>query len=218
MKRFSLALAAIGLMASAFAGPALADDGDGFKTKAAGQFLVRLRAVGVLPEDGSSIKTAGGANTGLSTQVDNNYIPELDLSYFITDNIAVEAIAGVTQHHVTANPGSVNLGDVWLLPPTITAQYHFFTKERISPYIGAGVNYTFLFGQSGGAAQPMTYSNSFGPAVQAGIDIALTGNWSLNLDVKKLFISTDVKAAGGALKTTVDLDPWLVGVGIGYRF
>jgi outer membrane protein len=218
MKRLSLVLGVVSLMTAFVAAPALADDGYAFKTKAAGQFLLRARAVGVLPEDGSSIKTAGGANTGLSTQVDNNFIPELDLSYFITDNIAVEAIAGVTQHHVSANPGKVNLGDVWLLPPTITAQYHFFTKERISPYIGAGINYTFLFGESGGTAQPMSYSNSFGPAVQAGIDIALTGNWSLNLDVKKIFISTDVKAAGGALKTTVDLDPWLVGVGIGYRF
>ncbi len=218
MKRLSLALGVASLMTAALAGPALADDSDGFKTKAAGQVLLRVRALGVLPEDGSSIKTAGGANTGLSTRVDNNFVPEVDLSYFITDNIAVEAIAAVTQHHVTAQPGKINLGDVWLLPPTITAQYHFFTKERISPYLGAGINYTFLFGESGGVGQPMKYSNSFGPAVQAGIDIALTGNWSLNLDVKKIFISTDVKAFNSAVKTTVDLDPWVVGIGVGYRF
>ena len=218
MKRLSLALGVVSLIAAALTGPALADDGAGFTTKAAGQILLRARAIAVLPESNSAIKTAGGVDTGLRTDVDNNYIPELDLSYFFTNNIAVELIAGVTEHRASAHPGNINLGDVWLLPPTLTAQYHFFSQERISPYIGAGINYTFIFGQSGGAAQPMTYSNSVGPAVQAGIDIALTGNWSLNLDVKKLFISTDVKAAGGALKTTVDLDPWLVGVGIGYRF
>ena len=217
MRRFSSFLGIATLLATVFAGPAMADDA-GFKTKQAGQFLVRLRAVGVLPEDGNSINSPAGA-TGLNARVDDNFIPEADLSYFITDNIAVEAIAGVTQHRVkTGGAANVKLGDVWLLPPTITAQYHFFTKERISPYIGAGLNYTFLFGQSGSAIQPISYSNAFGPAVQAGIDIALTGNWSLNIDVKKLFISTDVKVGTAPLKTTVDLNPWLVGVGVGYRF
>lgn len=188
-----------------------------FKPKAAGQFLVRARALAVMPSDDDSIKTAGGTDTGLRTRVNNNGIPELDLSYFVTDNIAVEAIAGWTTHRVKTQTG-IDAGSVTLLPPTITVQYHPFPKERFSPYIGAGLNYTFLFNETGGAVKPVKFSNSVGPALQAGMDIALDGNWSFNIDVKKIWISSDVTLANNALKATADINPWLVGVGFGYRF
>lgn len=218
----SVLLGGVMMMTALIAGPALADD-PGFKTKHAGDILIRLRAVGVLPSDGDTIKFANGNDTGLRTRVDNNYIPELDASYFITDNIAVEAIAGWTKHSVKASNGTTNVanaGDVYLLPPTITAQWHFFHDQRVSPYVGAGINYTILFGESGGdvGVRPVKFGNSFGPALQAGVDFALTGNWSLNFDVKKIWISTDYTLAGGALKGTADLNPWLVGFGVGYRF
>ncbi|MFP3480474.1 OmpW family outer membrane protein, partial [Burkholderia sp. SIMBA_057] len=87
-----------------------------------------------------------------------------------------------------------------LLPPTLTAQYHFFPKERVSPYVGAGINYTLFYredaaNKANGIGLRITdtdYENRFGWALQAGVDVALTGNWSLNLDVKKIFLKTDV--------------------------
>jgi outer membrane protein len=191
-----------------------------FKPKAAGDINIRLRALGVFPDESGSVKTAGGADTGLDAKVGNAYVPEVDFSYFLTDNIALELIAATARHEVDAKgPGAaVGLGSVWLLPPTLTVQYHFMPKSRFSPYVGAGLNYTIFYNEKSGDVGSINYDNGFGYALQAGIDYAISGPWTLNLDVKKLWLNTDVKVNGGALKADVDIDPWIVGIGVGYRF
>ncbi|AUG54417.1 OmpW/AlkL family protein [Thalassospira marina] len=202
--------------AAASIAPASADD-MGFKGKSAGDILVRGRIVGVVPDENIKSDSLGGEGN-----VDNDVIPELDFSYFITDNIALELIAGTSKHDVSWNTGAsdLDLGSVRLLPPTLTLQYHFLSKERFSPYIGAGVNYTFFYDSKPGQFQEVKYDNGFGYAFQAGFDYAISGPWSLNVDVKKIFLNTDVSVNTGAgtVKADADLDPWLFGIGIGYRF
>ncbi|UEM04476.1 outer membrane beta-barrel protein [Skermanella rosea] len=207
------------LFAAGTPAPASAQEAAAFKPKAAGDINVRLRGIGVIPTERGDIKTAGGVDTTLNTRLGNAYVPEVDVSYFITDNIALELIAATTKHDVDASNG-LDLGSVWLLPPTLTAQYHFAPKERFSPYVGAGVNYTIFYNEKKGALRSISYEDGFGFALQAGIDYAISGPWSLNVDVKKLWLSTDVKAnlGGTALKADVDINPWIFGVGLGYRF
>ena len=206
------ALVAATLMSSA----AMAE---GFKTKEAGDILIRARGIGMVPDESSSISVIGG-----EADASNEYVPELDISYFITDNIALELIAATTHHDVDVEGSAlgpdVDLADVSILPPTLTVQYHFLPKNRFSPYLGAGLNYTFFYDEkaAGGAVNSVDFENGIGYALQAGIDIAIDGNWSANLDVKKIFLNTDVKINGGAINADVDLDPWVFGVGIGYRF
>ena len=67
------------------------------------------------------------------------------------------------------------------------------------------------------ALDPSIKKNSYGGALQVGFDYALDKNWSLNFDVKKVYIKTDVSAAGAKLGT-FKVDPVLVGVGLGWRF
>lgn len=99
-------------------------------------------------------------------------------------------------------------------------QYHFIPGGTFRPYVGAGVNYTIFFDGDSGVAEDLDYDNGFGLAVQAGFDIELDENWALNFDVKKIWLSTDVtvRALGTTVETDVDIDPWLFGVGIAYRF
>lgn len=228
-----LSRAAAALLATsalvAIASPSLAQD---FKGKSAGDIVVRARGLAVLPQEKGTLNSPLG-DIG-SAKVGNDYIPEVDFSYFFTDNIAAELIAGTSRHKVSGNllpalGNGIDVGKVSLLPPTLTVQYHFMPKERISPYVGAGINYTLFYNEdaanspnAGGLrVTDVEYKNRFGWALQAGVDVALTGNWSLNVDVKKIFLKTDVTATvNGALPVTskVTLDPWLVGVGIGYRF
>lgn len=189
-----------------------------FKAKEAGDFLIRARGIAVIPDEDSTISVIGG-----SADASNEFVPELDISYFITDNIAVELIAATARHDVKVDNsalGNVDLADLWLVPPTLTAQYHFLPRNRFSPYLGAGVNYTLFFDEeaAGGAVQSVNFDNSFGYALQVGVDYAISDRWSANLDVKKLFLNTDVSINGGAINADVDLDPWIVGIGIGYRF
>lgn len=193
-----------------------------FKPKEAGDFLIRLRGIGVLPEEDSELTVDGNEISGEAT-VDDTFVPELDISYFLTDNLALELILATTRHDVEAvdTPlGDADLGEVQLLPPTLTLQYHFLPKERFSPYLGAGINYTVFFDEEEGEASSIDYEDSFGFSLQAGIDYALSGNWSLNFDVKKVFLDTDVDTtvAGTDIVADVDINPWIIGIGVGYRF
>jgi outer membrane protein len=193
-----------------------------FKPKEAGDFLIRLRGIGVLPEEDSELTVDGNEIPGEAT-VDDTFVPELDISYFFTDNLALELILATSRHDVEAldTPlGDADLGEVQLLPPTLTLQYHFLPQERFSPYLGAGINYTVFFDEEEGAASSIDYEDSFGFALQAGIDYALSGNWSLNFDVKKVFLDTDVDTTveGTDIEADVDIDPWIIGIGVGYRF
>ena len=148
MKKFAVPALAAALTIGAAVMPAHAE-------KAAGDLLVRGRVIYVQPDEGSSLKLGATAIAGKAS-VDNSTVPELDFSYFFTDNLAAELILGTTHHHVAAKGSplgaSVDLGDVWLLPPTVTLQYHFNPKGKISPYVGAGVNYTIFYGDDPGAA------------------------------------------------------------------
>jgi outer membrane protein len=189
-----------------------------FKGKSAGDFMIRARALGVIPQESGDVKTAAGADTGLDVEVDNQYVPEVDFSYFLTDNIAFELIAATAKHDAKVAQGGASLGSVRLLPPVLTAQYHFLPKSQFSPYVGAGINYTVFFDENAGQFNSIDYENSFGWALQAGFDYFLTDNWAINVDVKKVWLDTDVKVNGGALTSNVSLDPWLIGVGVAYKF
>ena len=190
----------------------------GFRGKQAGDFLVRLRGIGVLPDERASITPIGG---GVS--ISDTWVPEVDFTYFVTPNIAFELIAATNRHSITATGtslGNVPVGRVSLLPPTLTAQYHPLPASRISPYVGVGINYTIFYNgdAAGGAVQSVSYDNGFGWALQAGVDFAVTDRLSVNFDVKKLWLDTTARLNGGAITAKVDIDPWIVGFGLGYRF
>jgi len=199
--------------------PAMAQE---FQPKEAGDLLIRLRGIGVIPDENGDLSVGGNDISG-DVEVDDVLVPELDFSYFLTDKIALELILATTRHDVEAvdTPlGNADLGEVQLLPPTLTVQYHPLPKNRVSPYVGAGINYTIFFDEEDGDATSIDYENSFGFALQAGVDYALSGNWSLNFDIKKIFLNTDVETtlAGTNIEADVDIDPWIIGVGVGYRF
>lgn len=173
----------------------------------AGSVLVRARAV--------HLDSANKDSTGLGLAINNKTLPEVDISYFFSKNIAAELILTVPQKQRLSSNGT-DIGSLRHLPPTLTVQYHF-DAPGFKPYVGAGVNYTRFSSVNvlGGAAD--VKRNSFGPALQAGVDIPLTGNLYLNIDVKKVFIKTDV-SAGGTKIGQFKVDPVLVGVGLGWRF
>jgi outer membrane protein len=187
--------------------------------KEAGSLMIRLRAIGVIPLNSSSSISVIGGQVNTTAQA----APELDFSYFITDNIALELIAATTRHSVSASDttlGHVDVGTVWALPPTLTLQYHFFPHERLSPYVGAGLNATFFYGAhaAGFPVTSVSFSNNVGAAIQAGVDYNIGGHWFANLDVKQIFLNTTANIDHGAIKAHTALNPLVVGAGVGYRF
>jgi outer membrane protein len=209
----------IGLAAAALA-IAGAAQAQTFTPKAAGHFMLNVRVTDVAPVGKHDIDTLAGASTGLKAQVSDSVMPTIGLTYFITDNIAVEAIAGTTKHTVSAvGPGvDVNVRETWVLPPVVSLQYHFMPKSRFSPYVGAGVNYMIFYNGKNLNGFHLKLKDGFGAALQAGADYAISGPWSANVDVKKIFFESDGKDAVAGLKTRVKLNPWVLSAGVGYRF
>jgi outer membrane protein len=202
----------------ALAGAAQAQTAD-FKPKAAGVKILNVRLSEMKPHGRDPITTLAGASTGLEADVGYDVMPTLGLSYFFTDNIAVEVIAGTTKHTVRAKGGATNVKvkDTWVLPPVVSVQYHFAPDSKISPYVGAGVNYMLFYGGSNKNGFNLKIDDGFGLAAQAGLDIATSGPWSINLDAKKIFFSSDAVDRKSGIKTKVHLDPWVLSAGFGYR-
>lgn len=205
MNKKSLIAALTALAGLGMAGQALAQQSP---------WQVRVRAVHLNTADQSD--PVGGAGAADRLTVSNKTIPEVDLTYFFTPNIAAELVLTVPQKHTVRLDGS-DIGTFKHLPPTLTVQYHFLPTAQISPYVGAGLNYTRISSVKllGGAGD--LENHSFGAALQAGVDYKLDKHWSLNLDVKKVQIRSDVYISNAQV-SAVKLDPWLLGVGVGYRF
>lgn len=179
-----------------------------------GPWLVRVRAVHLDPANKSD--PIGGIGASDRLTINSKTIPEVDISYFFTPNWATELVLTYPQKQKVSLDGA-EIGTFKHLPPTLTLQYHFTPQKTISPYVGAGINYTRISSVKllNGAAD--LENSSLGIALQAGVDFKLDKNWSLNLDVKKVQIRSDVNTAAGQL-SAVKIDPWLIGVGVGYRF
>ncbi len=196
----------------------------------AGDFLVRARFIVVAPQDGSSGITPAFPNDGVS--IDTAYAPEIDFTYMVTNNIGLELIAATTKHSATGKSGTPaavgKLLDTWVLPPTLTLQYHFAPDGGFRPYVGAGLNYTIFYKERASGSletalgpTDVSLSDSFGWALQAGADIPLNGSLFVNFDVKYIDMDTTARlqtTAAGQQKVRVDINPIVVGFGIGMRF
>lgn len=177
-------------------------------------WMVRARAVHIDPANESA--PLGGSGAADRIHVASKTIPEIDVSWFFTPRLAAELVLTYPQKHDVTLDGA-RIGSFRHLPPTLTAQYHFAPQSIFSPYVGAGVNYTCITSVKllNGAGD--LENDSWGLALQAGVDIRLDARWSLNLDVKKVNIRSDVMV-GGARASAVKVDPILFGAGVGYRF
>lgn len=188
--------------------------------KHAGAIIVNLRVTDVDPVGSSPILTAAGAATGLNAQVDSSVIPSLGISYFFTDHIAAELILATSKHTISAvgAASSTVVRKTWVLPPTLSLQYHFARQSQVSPYVGAGLNYMIFYSGHDYNGFTVKTHDGLGEAVQAGVDIAVNKRANVNLDVKKIFFRTDATINAGALKSHVQIDPWVISAGLGVKF
>jgi outer membrane protein len=183
-------------------------------------WMIRARALWVRPDASGEIDQIAGSDL----DIDSSVVPELDISYFVTPNIALELVLGVTPHDISGagTISGVDVGKAWLLPPTLTLQYHFTDFGAFKPYVGAGPNYTVFFNQdaAGGVVTALDLENSFGFALQAGFDFMIDRHWGFNVDVKKIYLRPDLTATIGGVPMTgnAKIDPLLVGTGVVYRF
>ena len=206
-----LALAALG------AGPASAQD---WQVARKGDWIVTGRVTDVASSADDAITTAAGGATGLHVDVGHDVMPTLGFTYFLTDHISVEAILGATRHEIRAVGGTTDVAvhETWVLPPVVTLQYRPAPEARVSPYVGAGLNYMLFFNGENRNGFDVSLDDGVGYALQAGADVAVSGPWTVNFDVKKVWFNTDANINAGTLKSDVNLDPWVISLGVGRKF
>jgi outer membrane protein len=170
-------------------------------------WMVRVRSV--------HLDSSNKDSTPLGLSINNKTFGEVDVTYFLSPNLAAELVLTTPQKQTVYANGS-EIGSFKHLPPSLLMQYHFTDLQGIKPYVGAGINYTRFSDVSLPAGVSLD-SHSWGWAFQAGLDIPLDRNWSINLDVKKAYIRSDIYAAGSSIGR-LRVDPILYAVGLGYRF
>jgi outer membrane protein len=199
-------LAAMMVSAGLFSVPTAHAEGDG-------SWMVRARAVGLDWKNGQADNLAATAKV----EAVNRTIPELDISYFFTKNIAVELVLTVPQK-IDINVNGTKNGTIKALPPSLLLQYHFSDLGNFKPYVGGGINYTLFSDRNNILNRTASVDkSSSGLVAQLGFDYALTKNVSFNFDLKYAKMDTDVKLNGAKIGK-LNLDPTMIGIGIGYRF
>ena len=187
---------------------------------AASPWSVRLRATYLQTVDKSDAFTALSINFPKDAiSVNDKLIPEIDVDYAFTDTLGAELVLTIPQTQDVSLAGVGNLGSFKHLPPTLLFQYKANPGGTVRPYIGAGINFTLIWGGNlKVAGVPLDLdSTSIGLAAQGGVDIKIDDQWSFNVDIKRAAIRSDVRA-GGARLTEARLDPWLYAVGFRYDF
>ncbi len=201
------------------AAAAVAQTADQSDDLVAGTILLRGRALGVIPKHSSATINLIGGHLRTSDSV----APEVDLSYFFTNHIALEGEIGFEHTTLSAENtrlGTIAIGKVSSVPLFIVPQYHFLPFSRFNPYLGVGLAILPYFNAdpAGGLVRQLSVSSEIGAIFRLGFDYRVLGPWYVNFDVKKLILNAHATANDGRLSAGGQINPWVIGGGIGYRF
>ncbi len=180
-----------------------------------GDWLVKVGVHAVNPKsDNGSL-----AGNTLDASIDTNARPSLQAEYFLTKNWGVEVLAAVPfQHDVDLN--GVHAATIKHLPPTVSVQYHFAPNDKVSPFVGLGLNYTWIYSEDTTgplAGTKLGLDNSWGLAAHAGVDFKLNNGWYLGADLRWIDIDTEAHVNGASVGT-VNVDPLAYGIYVGFVF
>lgn len=208
----------------------------------AGDIILRAGAITVNPKaDSSSVKVdqgpLAGTDLGGKATMSSDTQLGLNFAYMLTNNWGIELLAATPFEHDVKLKGTAlsaangKLGSLKHLPPTLSLVYYpLDSKSAFQPYVGGGINYTWIYDEHvGSEAQSAGFSNfkaenSWGLAWQVGADYMLTDQVMLNAQVRYIDIDTratvenDAVAPGTRARVNVDVDPFVYMVGLGYKF
>ena len=160
------------------------------------------------------------ANGTLPLDIDSDVKPTITAEYFLADNLGLEVLAALPFKHDIAIKGVGTVGSTKHLPPTFTLQYHFNSKGKVSPFLGAGINYTTFFSEDTQGilkGTKLKLGDSWGLAAHAGLDFAVSKNGALRVDVRYMDIDTKVEVNGAKLGTA-NIDPLVYGAAYVLKF
>ncbi|MEO7199198.1 MAG: OmpW family outer membrane protein [Dokdonella sp.] len=160
--------------------------------------------------DSDNGKLADGT---LPLRIGSDTKPTFTLEYFLNDNLGIEVLAALPFKHDISIEGLGKVGSTKHLPPTVSLQYHFNRSGSVSPFVGAGINYTTFFSAKTSdalAASTLKLGDSWGLAAHVGADFAISDRSALRVDLRWMDINSKVKLDGVKLGTA-RIDPLIYG-------
>jgi outer membrane protein len=143
----------------------------------------------------------------------------------LTPNIGIELVLGIPPTIEADATGTVaflgnNILSAKNVAPTLLVNYYFGAPgDTWRPYLGAGINWTRFVDIQSTLAPHVEMSDSWGLAVQAGINYAVNKQWGLFASVARVDVKSDLVAvASTVLTTTIDFKPVTYTFGAYYRF
>ena len=179
---------------------------------AQGDWILRTNITNVSPDVGTN---------ALGLDLESDAAVSVDITRFFTPNLAINVVAVFNSFEAVSAAcnvaGSNSCGNIDLIPPIITGQWHFSPNANIRPYVSAGINYN-IFGDTTGTLDAINtdVDDTVGYALGAGVDFGITNSLAINVDIKQLFIEIDVTTDLG--NDSFDIDPLVIGAGIAYSF
>lgn len=204
----------------------------------AGDLILRAGVGVVEPKSGNLDLPSldlGGGPISAGIEVDTGTSLTLTGTYMFTRNWAFDVLAAWPFKHDIdldiAGAGSVPIGETEHLPPTFSIQYHFLPDGAFQPFVGLGVNYTTFFSEEvtaeavAAGVTDLSLDDSFGVATQFGADWRLSDQWLLHFEGRWINIESDatvtVDDGTGPVSAeigTVEIDPWVLSLELGFKF
>lgn len=188
-----------------------------------GDWIVRVGAAHVNPDASSDPLTTVAPNATL--EVGSNTQIGLTVGYMYSDNIGIGLLAATPFKHDIEGDNDIaslgKIGETKHLPPTVTLQYHFAPSANVRPFVGAGINYTNFFSEKtiGLGDTKLKLDDSWGFALEAGVDIDINDDWFASGQVWYLDIESEATLTGDISDTAdVQIDPWVFMLSIGKTF
>jgi len=175
-----------------------------------GRWLLRGGLSHVEPKSDNGQLSAG------TIAVNSHFDPSLNVGYFITPHWAVDVLLALPFEHEFSIDGQ-NAGSTAQLPPTVSLQYHFLPGAKVQPYVGVGANLTLFMDEQLNSGNALKLDPSVGLAAQVGMDVPLNARWRVGFDAR--YIDIDSKASvDGQDIGTIEIDPYVLSLNLGYRF
>lgn len=195
------------------------DTADNFK-----RWLIHADVVDVITNESAAVSVGNVPIPGGSVSMADNLTATIDVSYFLTRNLAVNIYTGYPPRAHINGAGSLasfgTLASANYGPLTVSGEYHFLGLGAFKPYVGIGVTYAIFLNVDDGALQNVNVDNAFGPAFKIGADYDISDRWTVHSYIQQILLSTNVSAIANGIPASakVKINPTIVGVGIGYRF
>ncbi|MBB5863212.1 OmpW family outer membrane protein [Xanthomonas sp. 3058] len=199
-----------------FAGLAAAFVSASALAQSKGDWTVAVGAHQVAPTSDNG-RLVGGT---LEVDVGNDIKPTFTAEYFIADTLGIEVLAALPFEHAITLRGLGRVGSTKHLPPVISLQYHFNRQGKVSPFLGAGINYTRFFStdtRGALAGSRLELGDSWGLAAHAGLDFTLSDRSALRVDLRWIDIDSTARLDGARIGK-VHIDPLAYGMAYVHRF